>query len=267
MLRPASTELIGVGTAAGDRLERGVLERVGIDRVLRQHRHQPEDQRQLAVVGAGQIEPHLASGERLGLGDLGVVGAEVRPALVAQQLPGKDHVLGRDRLAVGKLRRGIDLERDIGALGVGLDGPRQQAIERERLVIAARHQAFDHVAAHLRQREALHDERIDAVEGAEDAVREPPALGRLWIGIADAVEARGLGRLAVHGDGVLRRAGPRLCISRRQQRERGKSERTKPDRCEARDRPLRQGRVGSHGSRVVPMESPILRRSSTASDQ
>ena len=218
--------------------------------MLGQHRHQPEDQRQLAVVRTGEVEAHLAVGQRLGLGDLGVIGAEVRPALVAQQLPGEHHVLRRDRLAVGELRGRIDLEGDVSAVGVGFDRPRQQPVKRERLVVAAREQALDHVAAHLRQRQALHDERVDAVEGAENAVDEPPALGRLWIAIAHPVEARGQRRVAMHGDGVLGRAGARLCKSRGDQRERSEPDRGK-ERGKRRKQPLTVSivRVGSgHGS-------------------
>ena len=158
--------------------------------MLRQHRHQAEDQRQLAIVGAGQIEAHDALRQRLGLGDLDVIGAVVGPALVAQKLPGKDHVLGGHRFAVGELRGGIEREGDVGAVGVGLDGAGEQAVEREWLVIAARQQAFDHVAADLRQREAFDDERVEAVEGAEHALRQSAALGRRRIGVARMVEVR-----------------------------------------------------------------------------
>ena len=78
-----------IGTAAEQRRECRLLEFVGIDRVLGQHRHQADDQRQFAVVGAGKIEAHRALSRRHRLDHLGVVGAEVRPAAVAQQLPRK----------------------------------------------------------------------------------------------------------------------------------------------------------------------------------
>ncbi len=72
----------------------------------------------------------------------------IGPALVAQELPGKDDVLGGHRLAVGKPRRRIEHEGDVAAFRVGLDRAGDQPVERERLVEAARHQALDHVAAH-----------------------------------------------------------------------------------------------------------------------
>ena len=173
-----------IGAAAERRLERGFLEGLGLDRVLGEHRHQPEDQRQLAVVAAGKIEAHRAFADHLGLGDLGVIGAMVGPAFVAQQLPGEDHVVGRDRLAVRETRGGVEREGDVAALGVGLDRAGDQPVERERLVVAARHQALDHVAADGPQREPLDDQGIEAVEGAEHAVHQAAALGRGRIGVA-----------------------------------------------------------------------------------
>ena len=146
--------------------------------MLGQHRHQAEDQRQFAVVGAGEIEAHGARVRCASrLGDLDVVGAVVRPAFVAQQLPGEDHVVGRHRLAVGEARRRIEREGDVAALGVGLDAVGEQAVERERLVIAARQQALDHVAADIGGGQAFDDERIEAVEGAEHALHQRPPLG------------------------------------------------------------------------------------------
>ena len=159
---------------AADRLrQRRVLEGRDIDGVLRQDRHQAEDQRQFAVVAAGEVEAHGARIETLGLADLGVIGAVIGPAVIAQQLPGKHDVVGRHRRAVGKMRRGIEPERDVAPRVVGLDRAREQAVEREGLVIAARHQAFEHVAADRLHGEALDDERIEAVERAEHALHQP----------------------------------------------------------------------------------------------
>src|SRR5262249_56975586 len=98
-------------------------------------------------------------------------------AFIAQKLPGKDDVLGGDRFAVGELRGGVEVESDVAALGVGLDRTRDQPIKRKWLVIAASHQALDHVAADRRRRDALYDEGIEAVEGAEHALYQATALG------------------------------------------------------------------------------------------
>ena len=165
-----------------------------------------------------------ALGQRLGLGDLDVIGAVVRPALVAQKLPGKDHVVGGHRLAVGEFRGGIEREGDVGAVGVGLDRAGEQAVERERLVIAARQQALDHVAADLRQREAFDDERVEAVEGAEHALRQAAALGRGRIGVAQhgrsraAAPARRAWRCRV----PARRAAPKRACGERAARRRAR---------------------------------------------
>jgi hypothetical protein len=83
---------------------------------------------------------------------------------------------------------------------IGLNAVRQQTIERERLVIAARHQAFDDVTADLLNREPLDDQRVEAVERAEDALHQPAALWRIGIGIGHVLEIVGQRRLAMHGN-------------------------------------------------------------------
>ena len=132
---PDGGDAIGAGTDRSGHC--GFLERRGIDRMPRQYRHQAEDQRQLAVIGAAEIEPHGERIGRLGLCDLGVILAVIGAAPVAQQRPRKQHVLGRDRLAIGEARPGVEMEGDIAPGIVGLDAFGQQAIERESLVIAA----------------------------------------------------------------------------------------------------------------------------------
>src|SRR5262249_20832007 len=72
---------------------------------------------------------------------------------------------------------------------------------------AARHQAFDHVAADRRRRDPLHDERVEAVEGAEHALNETSALGGVRVYVRQPREAFGQRRLAVHGDAMPRLGG------------------------------------------------------------
>ncbi len=172
--------------------------------MLGEHRHQAEDERQLAVVAAGEVEAHGALAHRLGLVHLGVVAAQVGAAFVAQELPREDHVFGRNRRAVGEARGRVEVERDVAAPGVRLDRARHQPVQRERLIVAARHQALDHEAADRRHRDALDDQGTEAVEGAEDAHHQAPALGRGRIDIGEPGEARRHRRLAVHGEGALR---------------------------------------------------------------
>ena len=106
--------------------------------------------------------------------------------------------------AVGETRRRIEPEGDVAPRIVGLDRARQQTVERERLVIAARHQAFDHVAADRLHGEALDDEGIEAVEGSKHALHQPAALRRIGIGIGQHGKAVRHCRRAVHGDGMSR---------------------------------------------------------------
>jgi hypothetical protein len=76
-----------VGAAAERRRKRRLLEMVGIDRVLRQDRHQAEDERQLAVLGVGELEADLAFAGRRRVRDLDIVGAQIRQSVIAQELP------------------------------------------------------------------------------------------------------------------------------------------------------------------------------------
>ena len=69
-----------VGPAADERRKRSLLESVGVHGVLGQHRHEAEDERQLAVIAAGEIEAHRPLADHLRLGDLGIVDAMVRSA-------------------------------------------------------------------------------------------------------------------------------------------------------------------------------------------
>ena len=196
--------------------------------MLREHRHQAEDECKLAIVAAGEIEAYRLLADRFRFGDLGVVSAMVRPPLVAQQLPGKDHVLGGDRRSIGKFCRRIEVERHVAALGIGFHPTRNQSVKCKRLVIAARHQAFDHVVANRGRSDALHDERVETVEGAEHPLHQAAAFGGIGVGVGQAGEARGPSRFTVHGNGVLRLAG--LCHARRVPTgENGKAEQRRTD--------------------------------------
>jgi hypothetical protein len=170
--------------------------------VLRQYRHQAKDERQFAVAGIAEIKTHSTLVERLGADHFGIVGAVVGPAVIAQELPGKDHVGGGHRFAVGKAGRRIERKGDVTSRIVGIDGARKQTVERERLVVAARHQAFEHIAAQRLRRQAFNDEGIKAVERAEHSLHHAAAFGGIGVGIRHDGKIAGLGRLAVHGDGI-----------------------------------------------------------------
>ena len=116
-----------------------------------------------AVVALAALTLYAAAVSPVAAQDLPVV----RAAVVAQQLPGEQHVLGEDRLAVGEAGARIEAERDERPVVVGLDRPGEQAVERERLILPAGQQALDHVVADGLHRQSLHDEGIEAVEGTE----------------------------------------------------------------------------------------------------
>src|ERR1700757_572754 len=128
----------------------------------------------------------------------------VRTAVIAQQLPGEQHVLGRDRLAVGKMGARIKTEGDKVSGVVGLDGFRKQAIERERLVLAARHQALHDIAAlgavapDLLDGQASDNHGIEAVECAGNAPDQPSAPWRIGIEVGQVREIGAESRGAMH---------------------------------------------------------------------
>ena len=172
--------------------------------MFRQDRHQAEDQRQLTVVGAGEIETNTSRSDLLDFRYLDVIGAVVRPAFIAQQFPRENNVIRRDRSAVGKARGRIDRECHVAAGVIGFDSVGEQAIECEGLVIAARQQALDRVAADIRRSETFDDQMIETVESAQHALDQLAAFAGFRIGISRRAEIRRPGRFALHGDGMLR---------------------------------------------------------------
>ena len=129
----------------------------------------------------------------------------VRTPLVLQELKREQHVVGGDRRAVGETRLRIEMEGDGAAVVRHLDRLRDEAIERERLIEAARHQALDDKVADPVRRHAAHDQRIETVEGAESAHRQTTALGRIRIDVREMREAGRLFGAAIEGDAVRRR--------------------------------------------------------------
>src|SRR4051812_21588702 len=100
-------------------------------------------------------------------------------AVIPKQSPRKQHVFSEHGLAVRKTRPGIKVESDVGSRVVSVYAFRQQPIKRKSLIIAPRHQAFDHIAPDLLHSEALYDQRIDAVEGAEQPLHNTAPFRRI----------------------------------------------------------------------------------------
>src|SRR4029077_6363313 len=100
---------------------------------------------------------------------------------------------------------GHETARGIGGYALG-----EQAVERERLVIAARKQALDHIAAHIRRGQSFDNKRVQAVESALYPLRQLSAFrcGRVrisWMGKAGAPRW-----LAVHGKRMGLSMGPNM---------------------------------------------------------
>ncbi len=124
---------IGAG-ADGDGQTR-LLEVGDVGVGARQHRHERENQRQFAIVGAREIEAdRVGVGRRHGL-DQRESRALRRPAVIAQKLEREAHVVGGDRRAVGEMGAGLEAEGRVIARRVRLDGLCDQPIKRKRLVI------------------------------------------------------------------------------------------------------------------------------------
>src|ERR1700744_4324858 len=94
-----------------------------------------------------EVEPDGQIVQRFGLCDLGIILAMIGTAVVAQQGPGKQYILGAHRLPIRKARPWIEMESDKAPLVVGFHARGEQSVECERLVISPRHQAFDDIAA------------------------------------------------------------------------------------------------------------------------
>ena len=94
------------------------------------------------------------------------------------------------------------MEGDVAAAVVGIHAFCQETVQRESLVIASRHQAFDHEAADLLHGEAPDDQGIEAVEGPENALHEAAAFRRIRIGVGHMAEIGRQRRRAMHGDAV-----------------------------------------------------------------
>ena len=198
-------------------------------RVLRQDRHEAgNDQREFAVRLVVEGEPDLAGAGLFDPGDLRHACIEGRAALLGQQLIGEDHVLRRDGFAVRPFRGGIDREFDPRTVVGHGHGLRQQAIEREGLVGAARHQRFEYQLAvfgvpHAPRRRShrIQHERIEGIEGAGHAMSDLATLRRFRIDVGKVAEIRRQGRLAQHRDRVDRLL-LRMGIHRKQCDERRK---------------------------------------------
>ncbi len=128
----------------------------------------------------------------------------IGPAMIAQQRVREDHILDRDRHAVGELRLGAQRELDEAAVRGRLHALGNQPVEAEGFVIGAGEQALIDIFAHALRRRALDDQRIETVEGALHGEDDASALGSVRIGVRKVSKAFGLARLPMHGQSRAR---------------------------------------------------------------
>src|SRR5262249_1463517 len=167
-----------IRTAAKRRLKRGFVESLLRNRMFGQHRHETENEGKLAIIAAGKLESHAIFVDDFCFYHLDIVTSVIRTSFVTQQLPRKNDILRRNRLAVGKLRFWIETKSYIAALRVSFHILRNKSVQREWLIEATRHQAFHDVAADCLRSDPLHDERIEAVKCPKNPLNQPSAFWR-----------------------------------------------------------------------------------------
>jgi hypothetical protein len=172
--------------------------------VFWQHHHGREDERQLAVVRAGQVESDRVVVLDVDLDNLPVGLPRVRAPPGLQKIPGKCHVAGGHRPSIREFRLRIELELDIGAIIGRIDRGGEEGVERKGLVRRATHQRVEDESVDPCGRGTVYDERIDAVEAALHGIDDAAAFGSVGIGVRERLEIRRKRRRPVHRDGRAR---------------------------------------------------------------
>ena len=183
--------------------------------MLGQDRHEPEQQRRLAIAVRVEIETDSARLHDRRLERGAVVRAHVGEPLLLELLPGEDHVVGGDRAAIGKARARIEVEDDVAAVGRDFDRAGKQAVKRERFVERASRAGSRRHNRAGRRGDAADDERREAVERPVLAEDDAATLGGVRIDIGEVRKVARQSGCAVHGDAVRRPGG---CRGRRRLR-------------------------------------------------
>ena len=183
MLAPGSTSSTIYGPLATGFSKLVFSKFSGADRVAGQNRHEAHDERHLAVAASFEGELHAAFANLFRSRDLCVIEPMVGAALALKERPGEQHILRRDRRPIGKSRLRAKLESDPAPVFRRLDAFGNKPVKRERFVIAAREKRLVNIVPHARDRSALHDERIEAVERAEHAEPQSAALRSVRVNI------------------------------------------------------------------------------------
>ena len=172
--------------------------------MMRQDRHQADDERHLPVAATVEGELHLVRSRLFYLRHLLIIGAVVGAAVIAQQFVREDHVIDRDWAAVGEL--GLRAQRELDGVPVPghLDGLGDEAVKAEGLVVRARQQALIDIVADTFGTLALDDQGVQAVVGPALGENQPPAFRCLRVHIGKMAEICRLLWLAMHGDATAR---------------------------------------------------------------
>ena len=128
------------------------------------------------------------------------------PAFVTQGAPGEQDVLGGDRRAVLKSGVRVDVEGDPRPVVGDLDGLGDQRVKRERLILAALHEALEDQAQPLR-RHAQNDVGVQVVKGAEGCHPQHAANRRTRVGVGEVRHARWISGIAMHRQSGLHLTG------------------------------------------------------------
>ncbi len=208
MVLPESTLLICVRAAA----QRGFVaaavgEVAGFPPVFGEDRQGGDIQRQGAVFIAGKVKPDLALAFDFDVFDVGEQGTKAQAALGHQQIEAVAHVLGGNRLAVGKTCLGVEVEAQRQTVVGALHLFSHQAVDRVGLIQGALGQGGIQPAVDLGNADAFVDIGQHMVKAPDFDRRAAQAatLGRVRVGIVEMAETGGvLGRFAVYGEVGLR---------------------------------------------------------------
>ena len=150
--------------------------------MLWKDRHQPENEGHLPVEFGPENELHRPLVRALDFRDLRIVCPMIGAAMLPQRLQRENHVVDRDRFAVGERRLGPKFERDPAPIVGRFDGFSDEAVERERFIERSRHQAFINMGANACRRHAFDDQRVGVVERTDDRQDQRAAFGRARLG-------------------------------------------------------------------------------------
>ena len=176
-----------IGAAAERRFHRRLAERAVPVIGLGDDGEPAHDQRQLAVVGIGEVERDLAVAGGLDPVDAGKLVGVGGMALGGEDLEGERHIAGRDRGAVVPARLGPQEEADAAPVGRKRDAFGDQPVGRVRFVRRAFEQALEGQAGSGRAR-ALQCEGIERAVGIDRGEVQHAALGRVGVRVLEVRE-------------------------------------------------------------------------------